>query len=83
VPISVHPGRDQRMHIDHPPALADLEHQGVRGDEGVRALIERERNSPTWASSSAAITLTCDFDNRVMPRASTNFSIRRVDTPSR
>ena len=29
------------------------------------------------------ITLTCDFDSRVIPRVSTSFSIRRVLTPSR
>ena len=28
-------------------------------------------------------TLTCDFDNRVIPNDSTSLSIRRVDTPSR
>jgi collagen type II alpha len=28
------------VHADHPAALADLEHQGVGGDEGVRPLVE-------------------------------------------
>ena len=43
----------------------------------------RVRNASTWASRSAAITLTWDFDNRVIPRDSTSFSIRRVETPNR
>ena len=43
----------------------------------------RVRKSSTWASSSLAITLTCDFDSLVMPNVSTSFSIRRVETPSR
>jgi hypothetical protein len=29
------------MHVDHPAALADLEHQGVGGDERVRADVQR------------------------------------------
>ena len=40
----------------------------------------RVRKSSTWASNSLAITDTWDFDSRVMPRVSTSFSIRRVDT---
>ena len=43
----------------------------------------RVRKSSTTASSSAAITETCDLDSRVMPSDSTSFSIRRVETPSR
>jgi len=43
----------------------------------------RVLKSSTWASSSRAITLTCDFDNLVIPRVSTSFSIRRVETPNR
>ena len=30
----------------------------------------------------ACHTETCDFDSRVMPRVSTSFSIRPVETPS-
>ena len=41
VPVGVDPGRDQGVHVDHPAALADLQHQRVRGDERVRAGIER------------------------------------------
>ena len=43
----------------------------------------RVRNASTAASSSLAITDTCDFDRLVIPRVSTRLSIRRVDTPSR
>jgi hypothetical protein len=41
VPVSVHARGDQGVHVDHPPALADLEHQRVRSDERVGALIQR------------------------------------------
>jgi hypothetical protein len=41
VPVGVHPGGDQGVHVDHPAALTNLKHQGVRGDERVRALVER------------------------------------------
>lgn len=43
----------------------------------------RVRNASTWASRSAAITETWDFESRVIPRVSTSFSIRRVETPRR
>jgi hypothetical protein len=43
----------------------------------------RVRNASTCASRSAAMTETWDFESRVMPRVSTSFSIRRVETPSR
>jgi hypothetical protein len=84
VPVCVHPGRQQRVHVDHPAALADLQHQRIGGRERVRAGAGgRVRNASTWSSRSRAISLTCDRDSRVMPRDSTSFSIRRVDTPSR
>jgi len=35
------------------------------------------------SSSSAAMTLTCDFDSFVKPSDSASFSTRRVETPSR
>lgn len=41
MPVGVHTRGEQGVHVDHPPALTDLEHQGVRGDERVGALIER------------------------------------------
>jgi hypothetical protein len=37
----------------------------------------------TISCSSAAITLTCDFDSLVTPGDSASLSTRRVDTPSR
>lgn len=43
----------------------------------------RVRNAPTWASRSAAIRETCDFDKLVIPKDWTSLSIRRVETPSR
>jgi|Tabmets5t2r1_1033131.scaffolds.fasta_scaffold01073_5 hypothetical protein len=41
----------------------------------------RLRNAVTSLSSSLAIRLTWDFDNRSMPRVWTNLSTRRVLTP--
>jgi hypothetical protein len=43
----------------------------------------RVRTASTCESRSLAISDTCDFDSRVMPRVSTSFSILRVLTPSR
>ncbi len=40
VALGVDTGGDQRVHVDHPAGLADLENQGVGGDERVRAGIE-------------------------------------------
>jgi collagen type II alpha len=41
VPLGVHPDREQGVHVHDAPALADLEHQGVGGHEGVRAGVQR------------------------------------------
>ena len=41
VPVGVDPGGDQDVHVDHPAALADLEHQRVGGHERVRAGVQR------------------------------------------
>ncbi|NQE72679.1 hypothetical protein NG2371_07172 [Nocardia gamkensis] len=41
VALGVDAGRDQTVHVDHAPVLADFQHQGVGGDERVRALVER------------------------------------------
>ena len=41
VPVSVHPGGEQRVHVHHPAALADLEDQRVGGDERVRTGVQR------------------------------------------
>jgi hypothetical protein len=41
VPVGVHPGRHERVHVHHPAALADLEHQGVGGHERVGPGVER------------------------------------------
>jgi hypothetical protein len=41
VPVGVHPGRQQGVDPYHPAALRTLEHQGIGGDEGARALIQR------------------------------------------
>ena len=84
MPVGVDPGGHQGVHVDHPAALADLEHQGVGGHERVGPGVQGPvRNSATCASRSLAISLTWDFDSRVIPRDSTSFSIRRVETPSR
>lgn len=42
----------------------------------------RFRNAPTCPLSSFAMTLTCGFGSEVIPRVSTSFSIRQVETPS-
>ena len=84
VPVGVHAGREQGVHVDDAAALADLQHQRVRGDERVRPGVQRPGPEVLdHVSSSAAITDTCDLDSGVIPRDSTSFSIRRVDTPSR
>ena len=37
VALGVDPHRDQGVHVDHPPAFADLEYQGISGHERVWA----------------------------------------------
>jgi collagen type II alpha len=41
VPVGIDPGRQQGVHVHDPAALADLQHQRVRRDEGVRAGVQR------------------------------------------
>lgn len=38
--VAVDPGRDQGAHTDHPPTLADREHQGVRSQARGRAAVQ-------------------------------------------
>jgi hypothetical protein len=84
VSVAVDSDRDQSVHVYHPPTLKDLEYERVRGQECVGAGVQRAgAELLNLLASSVAMTLTCDFDGRVMPRVSTSFSIRRVDTPSR
>ena len=40
IALGVDPDRDQRMHVDHPTLLADLEHQGVGSDERVGSRVQ-------------------------------------------
>lgn len=40
VPLGIDARGDQRAHVDHPTLLAELEHQGFSGDEGVGAGIQ-------------------------------------------
>jgi hypothetical protein len=70
---------------DHAAAFADLEDQGVGGDEGERACVVRRRvrKSSTCASRSAAIALTCDLERPVIPTDWTSLFIRQVEMPSR
>jgi len=83
-PISVHTRGDQAGEVDDPAGLADLHRQRARGDERVGAGVQRPAAERLdLASRSLAMVETCDFDHRVIPRVSTSFSIRRVDTPSR
>jgi hypothetical protein len=41
VPVGVHPGRHEGVHVDHAAVLADLHGERVDPDEGVGPLIER------------------------------------------
>jgi hypothetical protein len=41
VPVGVDAGRDQGVDQDHAAVLTDLHRQGVRGEERVRALVQR------------------------------------------
>ena len=84
LPSGVDAGRDQGVHVHRPAALADLLGQGVDPHERVRPGVQRPGPElATISSSSAAITLTCDFDSFVTPSDSASFSTRRVETPSR
>jgi hypothetical protein len=84
VPVGVHAGGQQGVHVDDPTTLADLEHEGVGGQERVGAGVQGPVPEVCdLASRSLAISLTWDFDSRVIPRDSTSFSIRRVETPRR
>lgn len=57
MPISVHPGRDQSVDGHDPAALADLQHQRVRGDEGER----RARQDALQATSGPTIVGVTDL----------------------
>ena len=41
MPVGVHPGRGQHVHVDDPTALADLHRQRIRRQERVGPLVER------------------------------------------
>ena len=77
------------MYVGHPPVLADLEDGCAGGDERVRACVE-------WSAAERldlgfevlAITDTWDFARKRCVQGGTpsgidEFSIRRVETPSR
>jgi hypothetical protein len=83
VALGVDADRDQRVHVDHTYAFADLEHQRIGSGERVRASVQWAGAEPLDGGVGLAITQTCDFDNDVMPRLSTSLFIRRVDNPSR
>jgi hypothetical protein len=56
------------MDAAHPAALANLEDQGVRGDEGVRAGVQGWlRNASTPSSRSRAMIETRDLDRAPNP----------------
>jgi hypothetical protein len=84
VPVGVHAGREQRMDVHNPAALADLEHQRVSRDERVGPGVQR---SAAEVRDMRIEVLGHHADlalaQPVMPRVSTSFSIRRVLTPSR
>ena len=84
VPVGVDTCSHQGVHVHDPAALADLQRQGVGGNERVWAGVQRA--GPEVGDLLVEL-LGHDRDlglrSRVMPRVSTSFSIRRVDTPSR
>jgi hypothetical protein len=41
VPVGVHAGSEQGVHVHDPAAFTDLQHQRVGGDERVRARVQR------------------------------------------
>jgi hypothetical protein len=83
VALGVDPDGDRGVHVDHPPGFADLEHEGIGGQERARpASSDRVRDASTAVSSSLAITDTCDLDNEVMPRVSTSLRLRRSRSQS-
>jgi hypothetical protein len=41
VSLGIHPGREQRVHVDRAPALTHFQHQRVGREERIRAGIER------------------------------------------
>jgi hypothetical protein len=63
------------MHVDRaiarPPGPFSTRASAARNVWGP-ASSGRLRNPSTWASRSFAISLTCDFDNLVMPSVSTS-----------
>ena len=40
-PVAVDPGRDERVHVDHPAAFAYLRDQDAGGEEGVGVGVQR------------------------------------------
>lgn len=54
------------MHVHHPAALPDLQHQRVRGDERAGAASGRLRKDSTCSSSSSAITDTWLLGSRLI-----------------
>ena len=84
VAFGVDPDRDQGVHVATRPFSHTLRTRSSAGTNVYGpASSGRLRIGSTWAPRSLAITETCDYDNEVMPRESTRFSIRRVDTASR
>jgi hypothetical protein len=58
------------MNIDDPAGFADLQDEGVRGEERLGTGVQRpDAAASTWSSSSAAITLSWDFERWVIPGA--------------
>jgi hypothetical protein len=66
-----------------PPSLTFWVSASIHGNVYGPASSGRDRKPSTISSSSAAITLTCDFDKLVTPSDAASFSTRRVETPSR
>lgn len=75
-----------QLQTGHGQTQGSTQSRGIPGSQddafGVTA-IRFVRNASTAVSSSMAITETCDFAKRVMPKVSTSLSVCRVDTPSR
>ena len=68
---------------NHLAALADLEHQGTGGHGRAGGVQWPCVDVLDMRVELLCITETYAFDRRVIPRVSTSFSIRGIETPSR
>lgn len=70
------------MRIDHPPTFAEFQHQLIDGDERVR--VDVQRAGPEVGDLGTQLSghhADLRLRQSGIPRDSTSFSIRRVETP--